>query len=471
MEVSASQCSVQCPVQRVCACVLCCIVCVDDATPAAVTHTTIVTSSFLSLFFRYTTGRVFGLEAFPDGTQYQGEVRYVNARRDGKVVLWSERLVSTAGAGGVRGAGGGGAGGGRQEEEGAERAGAEGGAETGAGAGAGAPGATIRPTIVMVPGACSQATFYTDRWTAPLLAAGYDVVRFDLRGTGRSSWTERGDSSSLFSFFSPSSEDGDPSGTPSGGGAGVPPNEWFLQDMGRDVLAVAAAWDLPSFHTMGVSIGGLVAVEAALMAPHKVRSILTVASQSGRKEGGKVWDVLDDSGFAAVGVGTTRAPSGQYYKKGYEAASSSSSALLPDVLEYLREGTLSERVAASQQYVTLLSSPTHGRDTDAHDALHASTVLRMGFNPECEVVFHKVARRSPGRIRRLRTLRVPALCVCGEEDPLVPLQRCEAMCKGFHGAVTHTMGGTSHILHSEEVGEVSIAHLDFLRRVDGGSLG
>jgi len=135
MEVSASQCSVQCPVQRVCACVLCCIVCVDDATPAAVTHTTIVTSSFLSLFFRYTTGRVFGLEAFPDGTQYQGEVRYVNARRDGKVVLWSERLVSTAGAGGVRGAGGGGAGGGRQEEEGAERAGAEGGAETGAGAG------------------------------------------------------------------------------------------------------------------------------------------------------------------------------------------------------------------------------------------------------------------------------------------------------------------------------------------------
>ena len=325
----------------------------------------------------------------------------------------------------------------------------------------------------MVPGACSQATFYTDRWTAPLLAAGYDVVRFDLRGTGRSSWTERGDPSSLLSVFSSSSEDGDPSG----GGAGVPPKDskdpkkWFLQDMGRDVLAVAAAWDLPSFHAMGVSIGGLVAVEAALMAPHKVRSLLTVASQSGRKEGGKVWDVLDDSGFAAVGVGTTRAPSGQYYEKGYAAASSSSSALLPDVLEYLREGTLSERVAASQQYVTLLSSPTHGRDTDAHNALYASTVLRMGFNPECEVVFNKVARRSPGRIRRLRALRVPALCVCGEEDPLVPLQRCKAMCTGFHGAVTHTMGGTSHILHSEEVGEVSIAHLDFLRRVDGGSLG
>ena len=80
----------------------------------------------------------------------------------------------------------------------------------------------------------------------PVLAERYRIVRFDMRGHGRS--------------------------VPAGGGG-----EFTLDDLTGDLFAVADAAGCERFHAVGESMGGTIALQAAVQRPRRLRT-LTVSN-------------------------------------------------------------------------------------------------------------------------------------------------------------------------------------------------
>lgn len=91
---------------------------------------------------------------------------------------------------------------------------------------------------------------------AARLSASFRVIRYDIRGHGRSS---------------------------------VPPAPYSLEDLGRDALAVLDAAGAGRSHVCGLSIGGLTALWLALEAPERVNR-LVVANSAARIGTAAVWE-------------------------------------------------------------------------------------------------------------------------------------------------------------------------------------
>jgi pimeloyl-ACP methyl ester carboxylesterase len=86
------------------------------------------------------------------------------------------------------------------------------------------------------------AVYSSEMWypVLPALAAKHRVIRYDNRGTGGSTATR----------------------------------EASISDMARDGLAVLDAAGIETAHVYGVSLGGIVALELAMQAPERVRSLV-----------------------------------------------------------------------------------------------------------------------------------------------------------------------------------------------------
>lgn len=120
------------------------------------------------------------------------------------------------------------------------------------------------PVVLFCHGVATNA----DMWAGwlPALADRYRLVRFDLRGFGRSGTSPGADG-------------------------------WSLDRLGADVLAVADAANAERFHLVGESTGGTVAMHLAAHGEERLRSI-TVSNASHR--GGSIAKVEEWRQFIAV---------------------------------------------------------------------------------------------------------------------------------------------------------------------------
>lgn len=103
------------------------------------------------------------------------------------------------------------------------------------------------PTVLLSSGLGGSATFWRPQLDA-LLGAGWRVITYDQRGTGRS-----------------------------GGALSTP---YRIGDMARDVLDLLDATGTASCHFVGHALGGLVGLQLALDAPTRVTSLALVNAWS-----------------------------------------------------------------------------------------------------------------------------------------------------------------------------------------------
>ncbi len=225
------------------------------------------------------------------------------------------------------------------------------------------------------------------------LAAGYTCVAFDNRGIGAS--------------------------RPNSG-------EISIEQMAKDAVAVLDATGIDSAHVIGHSMGGLIALELALAAPSRVRSLALLCTFAG---------------------GDVVAP------------------LSPRMVWWGLRSQVGTRRMRRHGFLHLLLAPEEvpGKDLDA---LAAEIGELFGHDladaPEIQPAQLKAVRRCNRQQRLAELAGRPTLVVSAQHDPIAPPAAGRQLAGGIPGARYVEIGGASHglpITHTERLNGLLLEHL------------
>jgi pimeloyl-ACP methyl ester carboxylesterase len=121
------------------------------------------------------------------------------------------------------------------------------------------------PPMLLVMGLGSQMIHWPDDFCAALAARGYQVVRFDNRDMGESTWFDGADTPGVQAAIG-------------GGDVAVP---YLLSDMADDAVGLLDHLGTDRAHVLGVSMGGMIAQTIAIRHPARVASLTSVMSTTG----------------------------------------------------------------------------------------------------------------------------------------------------------------------------------------------
>lgn len=264
-------------------------------------------------------------------------------------------------------------------------------------------GDPVDPPMLLIHGAAASLLAWEDGFGERLAASSRFVIRYDHRDTGRSVSYE----------------------------PGAPP--YTLRDLVADAIGLLDAFDLGSAHLVGRSMGGAIAMLAALDYPERVTSLTLV----GTSPGGTDLPAMSEEFLAHIGG----AGNPDWSDRG---------AVIDHVIGMLRvfsggSGYLDE--AAMRDLV--------GRDVDRTVNVASSQInhFAMGLG-------------EPFR-ERLGDIAVPTLVVHGDADPVFPLGHALALEEEISCARLFVMERTGHELPRAAWDVVVPA---ILRHTSGGRL-
>ena len=266
--------------------------------------------------------------------------------------------------------------------------------------------------LLLVMGLGGPMTWWSPEFCAALADAGFYVIRFDNRDTGRSSRmkgrvTRR---TLLRSFVSPPSRRPRPSYT--------------LDDMADDAFGLLDHLGIDAAHVCGISMGGMIVQSMALLHPERVLSLTSMMSTTGRR---------------TVGWQDPR--------------------LLPRLLER-RATTREAYVASSARFWSVIGSVGYP-DTDESVLARAAETWDRGVSASGVARQMVAILAQPDRTKRLRELQVPALVIHGLEDKMVHVSGGRATSHAIPGSELLLVPGMGHDLPVELQDTV----VDAIRRV------
>ncbi|MBB3041741.1 alpha/beta hydrolase family protein [Nocardioides soli] len=248
--------------------------------------------------------------------------------------------------------------------------------------------------LVLVMGLGGPMTWWDPDLCAGLARAGFYVVRFDNRDSGRSTVLETQVSrASVVRAFA---------------GRRVRP-PYGLADLSDDVFGLLDHLGLDGAHVVGVSMGGMVAQTMAIARPDRVRSLTSVMSTTGKRSVG--WQ---------------------------------HPALLPRLIAPRRAGR-EAYVAGGMAFARLTGSPAYPEPEDAMRRRFEETFDR-GVHPDGVVRQMLAVLTQPNRSSRLRGVRLPTLVVHGLADRMVHVSGGRATAAAVPGAELLLIDGMGHDL-------------------------
>ncbi len=245
--------------------------------------------------------------------------------------------------------------------------------------------------ILLMMGIAADGLGWPPAFLDALVGAGYQVIRYDQRGTGMSDWVEAWDSK----------------------------NPYSLQDMAADGVAVLDALDIEQAHLVGISMGGMTAQQMAINYPDRVLTLASIMSSC---------DIVDPDlppiSTAVVGD------------------------LLKASLKYGLIGTERNRIKqsiASRQ--ALMGDTPYALDTEFIAEYVLYTLReRRGFNPRVSAQHNAAVLASGSRYDRLRNLEIPVVVIHGRSDPFIPIEHGEKCADMIPAAETVWVEGMGHDL-------------------------
>jgi pimeloyl-ACP methyl ester carboxylesterase len=246
--------------------------------------------------------------------------------------------------------------------------------------------------LLLVMGLGGPMTWWDPELCTMLAQAGFHVVRFDNRDTGRSSRAKgRVTRSALVRSFV--------------GRGGRPP--YTLSDMGADAFGLMdhLGWD--SAHVVGVSMGGMIVQTMAVEQPARVRSLVSIMSTLGRRTVGWQHPSLLPMLIANRGAG----------REAYVASSAR-----------VWQAIGSPGYPVEPEEVRARAEETFDR------GVSASGVMRQML----------AILNQPDRSAALARLRVPAAVVHGASDKMVHVSGGRATARAIPGAELLVVDGMGH---------------------------
>ena len=248
--------------------------------------------------------------------------------------------------------------------------------------------------LVLVMGLGGPMTWWDPELCEDLARAGFFVVRYDNRDTGRSTVLDaRVSRPTLVRAFA-------------GTRVRAP---YGLADLADDAFGLLDHLGLESAHLVGVSMGGMIVQTMVLARPQRVRSLTSIMSTTGKRTVG--WQ---------------------------------NPAVLPRMLAPTkpgREAYLAGNVTMSR----LIGSPGYPEDEDRIRARAALTFDR-GLHPAGVVRQMLAVLTQPNRGSRLRGVRVPTLVIHGLADKMVHVSGGRATAAAVPGAELLLIDGMGHDL-------------------------
>jgi pimeloyl-ACP methyl ester carboxylesterase len=247
--------------------------------------------------------------------------------------------------------------------------------------------------LILVMGLATQMLAWDEGFCELLAERGFRVVRFDNRDIGRST--------KITSAGVPSRLD-----LMSGRRSSAP---YLLRDMAADTIGLMDHLSIDSAHIAGASMGGMIVQTMAIEHPERVRSLVSIMSNTGSR-----WTGLPSRKAMAVLLG--RPP------KGRDAA-----------------------IERAVRTFKVIGSPGYPFDEErirrvsgrSYDRGHsAAGVLRQ---------LHAITA-SGDRTRALREVRTPATVIHGSSDPLVRPAGGKATARAIPNARLKMIEGMGHDL-------------------------
>ena len=262
--------------------------------------------------------------------------------------------------------------------------------------------------LLLVMGLGGPMNWWDPELCTMLAEAGFHVVRFDNRDTGRSSRLPgRVTRGQLVKGFL-------------GRGGKVP---YTLSDMGADAFGLMdhLGWD--SAHVVGVSMGGMIVQTMAIDQPKRVRSLTSIMSTLGKRTVGWQHPALLPMLIAKRGAG----------REAY--------------------------VASSAKVWQVIGSPGFPPD-EAKGRARAEETFDRGVSASGVMRQMLAILNQPDRSHTLRRLRIPAAVVHGSADKMVHVSGGRASARAIPGAELLVIDGMGHDMPDELFGTLT----DIIRR-------
>lgn len=217
-------------------------------------------------------------------------------------------------------------------------------------------------TIMLIMGYGSTSLQWPPYFFQPMTEAGYDVIRFDHRDIGKSSWLDNWNAS-------------DP---------------YTLEDIAEDVISILDHAQIDKAHMIGVSMGGMIAQSVAINYPQRSLSLTSMSSTG----------YFGDEELAGIWPHTAK-----------------------DIARYTIKYKMKDSPENSMRFNLTASNLFKGNyELDNLNTILKTRFeleKRNGFNPDAGSHHEAAITSSGSRYQELEKLDLPALIIHGKADPLV----------------------------------------------------
>ena len=245
-------------------------------------------------------------------------------------------------------------------------------------------------TILLINGAAETMIQWPEQMIRTLIKNDFRVIRYDNRGLGQSDWIKKWSKR----------------------------NDYNLEEMARDALAVTSHLMIEKFHIIGYSTGGMIGQILAINHPEKIKTLTNLMS------------------------------SGYLFDPEAEKPDSKKIAMLRKLIFSYRN---KERdIDKVLKFHFKLDHLWTGRDNYIHqyEKQIQKTLyeikFRNGFNKKVFDQHRRAIKNSGSRYRKLKTIKVPTLLIHGSDDPLVKVSHSKKLASLIHGSRLVIIKGMGH---------------------------